>query len=60
LGAGSPFSSLWTLDPGMQDRPGHDRIYALDGSWIGRLGWTLRVGPRLGVFRLTAVGTRRT
>ncbi len=33
----------WTLVRTVEDRPGHDRRYAMDGSKVARLGWRNRV-----------------
>ena len=33
----------WSLVRQVQDRPGHDRRYALDGAKLAALGWTSRV-----------------
>ncbi len=34
----------WSLVRSVEDRPGHDRRYAMDGSRLRSLGWTNRVG----------------
>jgi dTDP-glucose 4,6-dehydratase len=34
----------WSLVRRVEDRPGHDRRYAMDGTRLAGLGWTNRVG----------------
>ncbi len=34
----------WSLVRFVEDRPGHDRRYAMDGAKLAALGWTNRVG----------------
>jgi dTDP-glucose 4,6-dehydratase len=34
----------WSLVRSVEDRPGHDRRYAMDGAKLAGLGWTNRVG----------------
>ncbi len=34
----------WSLVRSVEDRPGHDRRYAMDGSKLAALGWRNRVG----------------
>jgi dTDP-glucose 4,6-dehydratase len=33
----------WSLVRSVEDRPGHDRRYAMDGAKLAALGWTNRV-----------------
>ena len=39
----------WTLVRRVEDRPGHDRRYAMDGSRLAGLGWRNRVGFEQGL-----------
>lgn len=39
----------WSLVRRVPDRPGHDRRYALDGSRLKSLGWTLQVPFEAGI-----------
>lgn len=39
----------WSLVRTVEDRPGHDRRYAMDGSKIAALGWKNRVGFDAGI-----------
>ena len=39
----------WSLVRTVEDRPGHDRRYAMDGTKIRTLGWRNRVGFPLGI-----------
>lgn len=41
----------WSLVRGVEDRPGHDRRYAMDGSRIRGLGWRNRVPFEEGIGR---------
>jgi dTDP-glucose 4,6-dehydratase len=41
----------WSLVRQVEDRPGHDRRYAMDGSRIAALGWRNRVGFEEGLER---------
>lgn len=39
----------WSLVRQVEDRPGHDRRYALDGSKLAALGWTSKVSFEVGL-----------
>ena len=39
----------WTLVRHVEDRPGHDRRYAMDGSKLAALGWTPRMSFEAGL-----------
>jgi dTDP-glucose 4,6-dehydratase len=39
----------WSLVRRVEDRPGHDRRYALDGAKLAALGWTAGVGFEAGL-----------
>ena len=39
----------WSLVRTVEDRPGHDRRYAMDGSKLNALGWRNRVGFEAGI-----------
>ena len=39
----------WSLVRFVEDRPGHDRRYAMDGTKITELGWTSRVSFAAGL-----------
>ena len=39
----------WSLVRSVEDRPGHDRRYAMDGARLESIGWQNRVGFELGL-----------
>jgi dTDP-glucose 4,6-dehydratase len=44
----------WSLVRTVEDRPGHDRRYAMDGAKLAALGWKNRVGFDEGIARTVA------
>ncbi len=44
----------WSLVRTVEDRPGHDRRYAMDGTRLRSLGWQNRVGFSQGIDRTVA------